>query len=172
VTGAQGLNGIQGATGIKGATGVVGATGLEGITGVQGATGIQGQSGLFGDVLITDSSLTLSTVGSVITIGTSADVASGNTVANQTVSWANGTSQSWTLNVATTTFTFTNPLSGATHVLVLAQSSSGNNAVVWPTVKWAGGVTPPLSTAPNAIDIATFVYDGTNYYGSIRLNFH
>lgn len=59
-----------------------------------------------------------------------------------------------------------NLVAGFTYVLVVQQSSTGSNAMTFNGVyKWPGGVTPVLSTANNAIDILTFVTDGTNMYG-------
>ncbi len=59
-----------------------------------------------------------------------------------------------------------NLLSGFTYILVVQQSSGGGNALTYNAVyKWPGGVAPVLSTAANAIDILTFVSDGTNMYG-------
>ena len=38
--------------------------------------------------------------------------------------------------------------------------------MTWPaTVKWAGSVAPTLSTAANAVDMASFFWDGTDYWG-------
>lgn len=60
----------------------------------------------------------------------------------------------------------TNMVSGFTYILVVQQSSTGTNALTYNSVyKWPGGVAPVLSTANNALDILTFVTDGTNMYG-------
>ncbi len=65
-----------------------------------------------------------------------------------------------------------NLVSGFTYVLVVQQSSTGTNALTYNGVyKWPGGVAPVLSTANNAIDILTFVSDGTNMYGVAQLGF-
>ncbi len=59
-----------------------------------------------------------------------------------------------------------NLVSGFTYILVVQQSSTGSNALTYNSVyKWPGGVAPVLSTANNAIDILTFISDGTNMYG-------
>jgi hypothetical protein len=36
---------------------------------------------------------------------------------------------------------------------------------------WPGGTAPTLSTGNNDIDIVTFYYDGTNYFGVFSLDF-
>ena len=60
----------------------------------------------------------------------------------------------------------TNMVNGGTYVLTIQESSAGTNAVTWNAVfKWPGGVAPTQSSTANAIDIYTFVSDGTNMYG-------
>lgn len=59
-----------------------------------------------------------------------------------------------------------NQISGFTYILMVQQSSAGGNALTYNSVyKWPAGVAPVLSTAANAIDILTFVSNGTNMYG-------
>lgn len=60
---------------------------------------------------------------------------------------------------------FSNPAPGATYTIILVQDGNGSRTVTWPTIKWAGGSTPTLSTAANKTDIVTLVYDGSSYYG-------
>lgn len=65
-----------------------------------------------------------------------------------------------------------NLVAGFTYTLMVQQSSGGSNALTYNAVyKWPGGVTPTLSTAANAIDILTFITDGTNMYGVIQKAF-
>ncbi len=65
------------------------------------------------------------------------------------------------------TFTFTAPAQNR-HVQVrMIQDATGGRTTTWPaTVKWAGGVAPSFVTTANAINIANFYYDGTNYWGA------
>lgn len=57
-------------------------------------------------------------------------------------------------------------------ILFLKQDATGSRTVTWNAVfKWSGGTAPTLSTTANAVDIITFVYDGTNLYGSMLPNF-
>lgn len=86
------------------------------------------------------------------------------------VDWNNANVQSVTLG-GNRTFTFSNPKDGARYMLIVKQDATGSRTVTWPTVKWAGGTTPTLTTTANKYDIFTFVYDGTNYYGTASLNF-
>ncbi|PKM98937.1 MAG: hypothetical protein CVU79_01200 [Elusimicrobia bacterium HGW-Elusimicrobia-3] len=82
------------------------------------------------------------------------------------MTWTNGNKQKVTLtgNVA---FTFSAPAGkAASFLLRLVQDATGSRTVTWPAaVKWRGGVAPRQSTAANAIDIVSFYYNGTDYYG-------
>jgi hypothetical protein len=95
----------------------------------------------------------------------------GNTVASQSVDIESGNVITATLNVATTTFTFSNISTSGTccsWTMILTQDGSGSRAVTWPaSVKWAGGTTPTLSTGANDVDIFSFITvdAGTKIYG-------
>jgi hypothetical protein len=66
----------------------------------------------------------------------------------------------------------TNQVAGFTYILRVQQSSGGSNALTYDsTYKFPGGVDPVLSTAANAIDVLTFVSDGTNMYGAVQKAF-
>ena len=74
----------------------------------------------------------------------------------------------------TTTFAFTNPTNPCNLLLKIAQDGTGSRTITnWDTdIKWAGGGTAPtLSTGANAVDIISFYFDGTNYYGAASLDF-
>lgn len=90
-----------------------------------------------------------------------------------TLAWDNGQKQKITLTGAPCVFTFTAPTKGtASFILEVIQGAGGSKTATWPgTVKWPGGVAPVLSTTAGAVDIVSFFYDGTNYYGAANLNF-
>lgn len=57
-------------------------------------------------------------------------------------------------------------------LLVVVQDATGSRIITWPdTVKWPSGVAPILSTAAGSIDIISFYYDGTNYFGQAAFGF-
>lgn len=92
----------------------------------------------------------------------------GNTSTALTIDWNSANVQTATMT-GNCTFTFSNPIDGFSYVLILKQDATGSRLATWPaTVKWAGGTAPTLSTAANAIDILTFVWDGTSYYGNFQ----
>ena len=70
---------------------------------------------------------------------------------------------------ANSTFTFSNLASGATIVVRLTNTAS-NYTVTWPTVKWSGG-SAPVQTIGAKSDIYTFIYDGTDVFGSYVQDF-
>lgn len=66
----------------------------------------------------------------------------------------------------------TNPIDGGTYVLTVIQDATGSRTLTWNAAfKWAGGVAPTLSTAANAVDVVTFVSNGTNLYGVAQIGF-
>lgn len=60
----------------------------------------------------------------------------------------------------------TNMVDGATYVLRVIQDVGGTNTLAFGTAYlWPGGTAPTISAAGDAIDILTFISDGTNMYG-------
>lgn len=82
----------------------------------------------------------------------------------QTLNWSSNLTISFTLT-GNVTFSFTAPTAGEICILRAIQDATGSRTITWPTIKWPGGVAPIISTAPNYVDIFTFLYDGTNYSG-------
>lgn len=95
----------------------------------------------------------------------------GNSSTADTIDWRLSNKQKSTLT-GNCTFTFTAPAGPCSLILKLIQDSTGSRTVTWPaTVHWSGGTTPTLTTTVNKVDIITFYYDGTTYFGSSILNF-
>jgi len=89
-----------------------------------------------------------------------------------TIDWNNGNKQKVTIAGMNLAITFINPPGACSLTFKIVQDATGGRTVIFPTTcKWAGGEPPTLSTGANAIDIITFYYDGTNYYGTYSLNF-
>ncbi len=87
------------------------------------------------------------------------------------VDWNNGNVQKITLQ-GNVKFTFINGQPGGVYRLIIIQDSVGGRTVSWQSdVKWQDAP-PVLSTAPGAVDIAEFIYDGFNYFGTINLGFN
>ena len=90
------------------------------------------------------------------------------------ISWDASANQvaSVTLEANRTLDNPTNMKDGATYILTVKQDETGSRTLAYGTAyKWPGSATPTLSTAASAIDILTFVSDGTNMYGTSNLGF-
>lgn len=100
-------------------------------------------------------------------------VAKGNSGATSTVDWNAGVNQSITLTGSPScTFTFIAPPAGTIVRLIATQGSGGSKTASYPaTVKWAGGTAPTLSTSAGQIDVLSWLFDGTNFYGVGAINF-
>ncbi len=115
----------------------------------------------------------VTTTGQFANTNNTVNTPSGTT---QTINWNNGNYQTLALTSATgtVTLTLTNPIVGASYILVIKEHASSPKAVTWPSsapdVKWAGGTEPTITATNSAIDVVSLVYDGTNYYGSIVQN--
>ena len=81
-----------------------------------------------------------------------------------TINWDNSDKQKITLS-GNTTFDFINGDNGQTCILFVIQDGTGSRTVTWDAAcKFPGGVTPVLTTTASAVDIFTFICDGTYYY--------
>lgn len=95
---------------------------------------------------------------------------SGTTTGTITPDVANGNVQSITLTGSITFNAFSNPEEGQSLTMIIKQPSSGGPHTLTSSMSFAGG-TNTLSTANDAVDILTVLYDGTNYYASLATNF-
>jgi len=108
--------------------------------------------------------------GAAHSIGFTAQTATGD--GTTTINWGSGNKMHFTFGAANETFTFTAPSKPGNFLLKMVQDGTGSRTATWPaTVKWAGGTAPTLTTTASAIDIISFYFDGTNYYGVASLAF-
>ena len=93
------------------------------------------------------------------------EVDDGNSSTADTIDWTSGQFHKSTMT-GNCTYTFTAPTGPTTLVLKIIQDATGSRLATWPAaVEWSGGTAPTLTTTANAVDIITFYYDGTNYFG-------
>ncbi len=98
----------------------------------------------------------------------------GNETGTFALDWNAGQKQRATLtgNITTLNITDLDVTGVANLTLKIIQGGAGSFTVTWPAgVLWAGGTAPTLSTGVGDVDIVTFYWDGTNYYGAALLNF-
>ena len=89
-----------------------------------------------------------------------------------TIDWSLGNKYKLTFGAQNETFTFTAPNNPCNLTLILIQDATGSRTVTWSTpVEWVGASAPTLSTGANDVDIVSFYYDGSTYYGMASLNF-
>ena len=97
------------------------------------------------------------------------ELTDGATIA---IDWDNGATQYVVLGATGRTVTFANPVNGAVYRFIIIQDDSGSQTITtWPTIKWAIGVAPTLSTTAAYIDIVTLLYCNGVYYGDILTDF-
>ncbi len=120
-------------------------------------------SGTSGSV-IKSSVIGVDDAGNIINYNEKCNTISGCGTKN--IDWSTGNIFEVTMT-GTVTLTFSSLVAGKSITLLLIQDGSGNHLVTWPTVKWASGVPPTLSTTGLSIDIITLFVgsDGTTIYG-------
>ena len=128
---------------------------------------------LAGDVTISTGTATVST--RVAVVNTAQEYsrthnfdATSLTITGGTIPWDLSANQVAKLTVTTnsTLNTPTNPVDGATYMLVVTQGTGGSNTLSFSTAyKFPGGSAPVLSTGSADVDVLAFVSNGTVLYG-------
>jgi hypothetical protein len=134
---------------------------------------------LTGDVTISTGSATVGTRVSVVDTAqeytrTHNFNATSLTISTGTVAWDLSQNQVAKLEVTTTSTmqTPTNPVDGATYMLIVTQGTGGSNTLSFSTAyKFPGGSAPSLSTGSADVDVLTFVSNGTVLYGVASQDF-
>ena len=88
------------------------------------------------------------------------------------IDWNIGQKQNLSITGTGNTINFTNPLGICNLTLRVIQTLGIGVVGTWDSdIKWAGGSAPTLSTGNGEIDIISFYFDGTNYFGVASLDF-
>lgn len=91
------------------------------------------------------------------------------------VSWDLNLEQTLELTLDNAGLILDNPTNQKQHgyyTLVIKQDGTGGRSLTFGSnFKWKAGTVPSLSTAANAVDIISFISDGTNMYGVAQLDF-
>lgn len=134
---------------------------------------------LVGDVTISTGSATVGTRVSVVDTAQEYTRAhnfnaTSLTITSGTIPWNLDENQVAKLEVTTnsTLNTPTNPVDGATYMLVVTQGTAGNNTLSFSTAyKFPGGTAPTLSVGSGDVDVIAFVSNGTLLYGVASQDF-
>jgi hypothetical protein len=134
---------------------------------------------LAGDVTISAGTATVST--RVAVVNTAQEYTAAHnfnatslTITSGTIPWDLSANQVAKLEVTTnsTLNTPTNPVDGATYMLVVTQGTGGSNTLSFSTAyKFPGGSAPVLSTGSADVDVLAFVSNGTVLYGVTSQDF-
>lgn len=66
------------------------------------------------------------------------------------------------------TLAVSNVTANSAFLIILKQDATGSRTVTWWSgIKWPNATAPVLTTTANRYDIFQFLYDGTNYYGTV-----
>jgi len=94
-------------------------------------------------------------------------VAIGTVTSSNTLSLTSGTVQTVTLTASTAcTFTMPTATAGKSFILIVTQASGGSGTAVFTSVKFPGGTAPTITATASAVDILTFVANGTSWFGT------
>lgn len=150
-----------------------------------GGTGDHGSLGGLGDddhnqylltngsrLLTGDQSFNANNADDIMLATFDAEYNNGDSGTSITIDWNNGNFQHVTLT-DNATITFTAPATGGVCRLQLriVQDSTGGRAVSLPSMRWAGGALPTLSSTANSEDIITIMYNGSSYYAVASVGF-
>ena len=132
-----------------------------------GGTGVTTSTGTVNVVLSTSPTITTP----VITGFTETVVAIGTVGASHTFTITTGTVQTATLTASTPcTFTMPTATAGKSFILKLTQAATGMTTATFTGVKWSGGTAPTITATASAVDLISFIADGTSWFGSAIQN--
>lgn len=129
-----------------------------------GGTGVASSTGTVAVVLSTSPTLTTPTISGYV----ESVAALGTVTGTATIVITAGTVVTATLTASTPcTFAMpTSPVAGQSFILRLTQAATGMTTATFTGVKWPGGTVPTITATASAVDIISFVYIGTSWYGN------
>ena len=97
-------------------------------------------------------------------------VAIGNSGTTKTLSLVSGTFQTVTLT-GNCTFTMPTATAGQSFILIVSQDATGGRTATFTSVKWPAGTAPTITATASAVDIISFVANGSVWYGTFAQAF-
>ena len=129
----------------------------------KGGTGVGTSTGSGANVLGTSPTINNPTVTNYV----ETVQAVGTVGASSTLALTNGTVLTATLTASTPcTFTMPTATAGKSFVLILTQAATGMTTATFTSVKWPGGTAPTITATASAVDIISFVANGSVWYGN------
>ena len=142
-------------------------TGITDLAVADGGTGVSTSTGTTNVVLSNTPTLTTP----VITGFTETVVVIGTVGASHTFVITTGTVQTATLTGSTPcTFTMPTATAGKSFILKLTQSAANMTTATFTGVKFSGGTAPTITATASAVDLISFIADGTSWFGSAIQN--
>ena len=129
-----------------------------------GGTGVASSTGTVAVVLSTSPTILTPTISGYV----ESVAALGTVTGTATIVITAGTVVTATLTASTPcTFAMpTSPTAGNSFILLLTQAATGMTTATFTGVKWPGGTVPTITATASAVDILSFVYIGTSWYGN------
>ena len=129
-----------------------------------GGTGVASSTGTVAVVLSTSPTILTPTISGYV----ESVAALGTVTGTATIVITAGTVVTATLTALTPcTFAMpTSPTAGNSFILLLTQAATGMTTATFTGVKWPGGTVPTITATASAVDILSFVYIGTSWYGN------
>lgn len=155
---------VTAATGITLPTsGTIYGTATGSITSLQLATSLSDETGTGSAVFGTSPTITTPTINQVnASANTSVQINAGfyspvqsyapAGAGTATLDFSKGNYHRITMPTGNITIAFSNTTNGQPVIIDIIQDATGSRTVTWPTIKWAGGAAPTLTTAASKID--------------------
>ena len=154
---------VSGTLGVTGVTTLTGAATLSAALTYGGVTLTNAVTGTGKMVLDTSPTVNNPTVTNYI----ETLQAVGTVGASSTLALTNGTVLTATLTASTPcTFTMPTATAGKSFILILTQAATGMTTATFTSVKFPGGTAPTITATASAVDVISFVANGTSWFGT------
>ena len=156
-----------GTTGFTPSSATSGAVTLAGTLAVaNGGTGVALSTGTVSVVLSTSPTITTPTISGYTESVVAITLTSAGAVGTLVITAGTVLTATLTAGVACTFAMPTSPTAGQSFILRLTQAATSMTTATFTGVKWPGGTAPTITATASAVDIISFVYIGTAWYGN------
>ena len=131
-----------------------------------GGTGVASSTGTVAVVLSTSPTILTPTISGYVESVVAIALTSGGAVGTLVIAAGTVLTATLTASVPCTFAMPTSPTAGNSFILLLTQAATGMTTATFTGVKWPGGTVPTITATASAVDIISFVYIGTAWYGN------